>query len=623
MLRARGGPSAAHAEVAVKTRAWMIAGVLAGALLAGCGTGRGGRGPFVDRHPLPADTLTESMREPGGYGGRFVIGVTAPPKTFNTLMSNEQSSNDVCNQLFVSLTDIDNITQADVPVIAKSWEWRDDGRTVVFHLRRGLCFSDGHPLTAEDVKFSFDVAMDDSLPTVAKDGLTDTDPVTGEDRKFTYSAPDSFTFTVTSPRPYSMMLSATGAVRIMPKHVLEKPWREGRFGSSYGVDTPAASLVSSGPWRLSEYVPDQKVVLERNPWWFGVDARGRRLPYLDELVFLVVKDQNAAALKFRAGEIDGIDNVRPEDYRGYEAAQQQEHFVLYDVGPSLNTNFLWFNLNPARRDTGGVKAGQPAVGAVKYAWFRNPAFRRAVSMAIDRKALVAGPFRGYALENWGLLTAGNVAWYDTSLRGAAYDPAGARKLLAGLGWRDRDGDGVLEDENGHTVAFSIMTNSDNNVRKDMLTLVCDDLAKVGVHATPAPVEMSTLVTHTRSDFQYDACLLGLGAAVPPDPGMYPNVIKSSGLSHYWHIRQDKPGTPEEKKLDALFDGIVYSTDTPARRRAYHEIGTILNEQAWIIWLPTQLVKLPVRARFGNVQPAIIPHRLLWNSDRVFVKSGGS
>ncbi len=575
-----------------------------------------GAAAFVDRIPLPRDTMTVPMRELGRYGGRFVIGQTSGPKTFNALIANEQNSNEICDQLYASLTNFDNATQRDVPWLARSWSWSRDHRTLTFHLRRGMRFSDGHSLTAYDVQFSYDVAMDDSLPTVGKDGLSYVDPVTGVETPFRYRAVDSLTFSVTSPKPFAMMLSAASAVRIMPRHVLEGPWREKRFASMYATNTPPEQLVTSGPWKLERYDPGQVVLLERNPYWFGVDARGRRLPYLDELAFQIVPDQNVAAMKFHSGELDAVDNVRPEDYRGYREASQREKFTFYDIGPSLNTNFIWFNCNLAR-------TGEPAAGRVRYAWFTNPVFRRAVSKAIDRDAIIRGPFRGYAVKNWALLTRGNRVWYDSTVTRWDYDPAGARRLLAGLGWRDRNGDGVLEDQDGNTVSFTVMTNADNTLRQDMLTLIADDLAKVGIKVSAQPLEMSTVVQHIRSDFQYEACLLGLGPATPPDPGMYPNVIRSSGLTHYWHVRQDRPGTPEEAELDRLFMENTYSTDMAVRRRTYHAMADLMGRQAWFVWLPTQVIRVPVRTKFGNVHPTVIPHRILWNIDRVFLRAGAN
>lgn len=589
--------------------------VLALAVAAGCGTPKP-RDAWVDREPPPPEPMVTRMAEPGVHGGRFRIGTANPPKTLNPVVANESSSNDVCNRIYTSLTDVDYQTGDDLPLVARAWTFSPDDRTVTFHLRHGLRFSDGHPLTAEDVKFSFDVYLDDSLASAARSGLSEPDPNTGRPVLFAYAAPDSYTFTVTSPRPYALMLPACGTVRVLPKHVLERPWREGRFASTYGVDTPPEQVVSSGPFRVREIVPGEKVELERNPYWFGVDARGSRLPYLDALVFVVTGDQNSAALRFEAGEVDALDGVSPADYPAWEKGQSADGYRLYDLGPSYNTNFLWFNLNPA---TDG--SGRPAVGPVKYAWFSQADFRRAVSKAIDRQALIAGPLHGYGELDWSTMTPGNRKWYDSTLVGVDHDPEGARRLLAGLGMRDRNGDGVLEDAGGHEVAFDIVTNADNEWRQQMVNLIRDDLAKVGVQARLQPLDFATLLTRMRNDFRYDACLLGQGSAVPADPGMGQNVWKSSGSTHYWRLRSPKPATPEEASVDSLMDRIVHTRDFAARKADWHTLMQIVNDQCWFVWLPVMDLKLPVRARFGNVAPSPMPHRILWNADVIFERPG--
>lgn len=589
------------------------------AALAGCGRGAPERA-WVDPVEAPPEPLVTPMAETGTHGGRFRIGTPTGPKTFNPVMANETSSNDVCNRLFTALTDVDYETGEDLPLVARSWEFSADERTVTFHLRRGLRFSDGHPLTAEDVAFSFDVCMDDSLRPAAQEGLTWRDPETNTRRKFTYSAPDSYTFVVSGPRPYALMLPATGSVRILPKHVLERAFREGRFASAYGLDTPADRVVTSGPWRIREHVPGEKVELERNPYWFGVDSKGRRLPYLDALVFVVTRDQNGASLKFSAGEVDALDNVMPMDYPALARGQVKGGYRLHDLGPSYNSNFLWFNLNPEPPGRDGRSRG-PAVGRVKYAWFNQPDFRRAVSKAIDRDALIDGPLHGFGHRNWSTMTRSNRRWYDSTLVGMDDDPEGAKRLLAGLGMADRDGNGILEDAGGNEVSFDIVTNADNTWRIEMVNLIRDDLAKVGIRATLTPLEFNTLLTRMRSDFQYDAILLGQGSAVPADPGMGQNVWKSSGPTHYWRVRSPHPATPEEARIDQLVDRIVYTRDLLGRRAAWHELMQVVNDQCWFVWLPIMDLKLPVSERFGNVSPSPMPHRILWNSERLFVRSG--
>jgi len=121
----------------------------------------------------------------------------------------------------------------------------------------------------------------------------------------------------------------------------------------------------------------------------------------------------------------------------------------------------------------------------------------------------------------------------------------------------------------------------------------------------------------RQDFQYDAVLLGLGSATPPDPGMTQNVWRSSGLTHYWNIKQPTPETPTEAKLNELMDANVTTLDMAERKRTWTEMQNLFNEQCYFVWLPSIVFKVPIRNRFGNVHPTIIPHRILWNIDRVF------
>ena len=589
--------------------------------LAGCGGGAGG-GKWVDRQPLPPDTMTTRMDELGRHGGRFVAGATKSPMTFNPLMANETSSNEIIQQMFISLTDVDYRTQDDIPMLARSWDYSDGGRTVTYHLRRGARFSDAHPITSDDVKFCFDVVMDSTLHPSMQDALFM--DVGGRHVPFRYSAPDSYTFVVTAPATDALILSHVANVRVLPKHVLEPAFRAGRFGSSYTTATPPDSLVTSGPWRLKSYLENQQTVLSRNPYWFGVDAKGSRLPYLDEIVFRVAKDQDAAAQMFHAGELDGLDNVKAEDYKQYAAESQAKSFVLYDVGPSFNTTFFWFNLNRVRKPEKGKRLGAPEVEPYKFAWFSSRDFRRAVSMAVDRDGIIRGPYYGYGSKAWSIMTERNQRWYDSTLTAPDHDPAAANALLDRLGWKDRNGDGVREDAAGHPLAFTLVYNGDNKLRQAIAALLQDDLAKVGIKLTPAGLDFNALLSKTRSERNYDACLLGLGSAVPSDPGMGANFWKSRGMTHYWDMEQPlgKPDTPAEARIDSLFQACVGTTDLAERKRAYSAMSRVLNDECFLIWLPTAELRIPVKSRFGNVHPSPMPHRILWDSDRIFDRHPG-
>ena len=537
------------------------------------------------------------------------------------MMANETSSTDVTDRIDAFLVRFDNDTQQFVPELAKSWEVAPDGVTWTFNLRKGAAFSDGHPITAEDVLFSFQVAYDDTLHPAIQDLLQSG----GED--FKVSAPDPYTVVINTIKPNSMLLDTLcqGSLSIIPKHALEASYKDGTFASAFNVGAPVDKIVGGGPFRILQYVPGEKTVLGRNPHYFGYDQNKQRLPYLQELVFLIVPDQDAADLRFRSGGLDGLDNIKPENYKWYEDNQASGNFTLYDLGPALNSNFFWFNLNkvqPPRsgqKPVAGKRVGDPYVDPVRYAWFNNPIFRRAVSMAIDRDAMIPSIFFGNGEKSWSLASRGNKQWYVPDLVHYDHNPGESKKLLASLGYKDANGDGFLEDGKGNTIGFSIKTNGDNILRVAMANFIKDDLAKVGIRVTLTPIDFNTLITNLRSDYQYETILLGLQSGVPPSPGSGQNFWRSTGETHNWFNRQQKPATPEEARIDQLIDRILETQDLAAQKTAYAEAQAILNEQSWLIWLPILKVKLPVSNRFGNVQPSIMAHRLLWNADRLFVK----
>ena len=567
-------------------------------------------------HSAPLlEPLRTPMRETGVHGGRFVLAVTAEARTFNPILAGESGSLDVCERLFTTLAKFDNATQQYGPALARDWTASADRRTWTWRLRRGARFSDGHPITSADVLFSFELAADSTLPGPLRDAMR----VHGEPIKVT--APDSYTVVTRIARPFALVVATVASLPIVPRHVLEPAWRSGRFASAYGIQTPPESLVTSGPWILKRHTSRERTVLAPNPCWFGVDARGRRLPYLDEVVLAIVPDQNTAALRFlsKAREVDALDNTKPEDYAAYLKDRSSGDFTLHDVGATLTSNFFWFNLNTTKSAAPDRPAGTPLVGAVKYAWFSSREFRRAVSMAIDRDAMIRSVFLGHGVKSWSLITPGNRAFHSARPPANEYDPAAARRLLARLGFRDRDGDGTLEDRTGNPVRFTLRTNANSNVRMQLANLVRDDLSRVGIQCVLAPVDPNTMAVSVQDRFDYDAALGGLGTVVPPDPAMGANFYRSSGATHFWNAGQPRPETPAEARLDSLFEAVESNGDPALRRRVSAEMDRLIDEQCWVIWLPVSNARLPVRNRFGNLQPSGIRHRLLWNIETVFVR----
>ena len=329
--------------------------------------------------------------------------------------------------------------------------------------------------------------------------------------------------------------------------------------------------------------------------------------------FPVSPDVNTSDLRFRSGELDGLSRLAPDSVMDYRDRQGESDFHLYDTGPEPSPAFLFFNLNT---DKGG---DAPAAGPVKGAWFRHAAFRRAVSHAIDRDALITSVLFGRGAKNWSFSTPVDKRWSLPDVPHADYDPAEAKRLLASVGMIDRDGDGTVEDAAGHPVRFSLQLQS-NPLRVAMANFIRDDLAKVGLQVTLAPLELNTLTAHIDSDFQYDAVLVSRGTR-RPDPALAAGFWRSDGTAP-WHPRQRRPDSPEQARVDALMDQIVASPDVTSRQRWWRELHTIANEQAWAIWLPVENVTVAVRSHFGNVRPSGLgagSTAIVWNAEEIFVK----
>lgn len=298
----------------------------------------GSQPPAGQPGPEPAAVVEDI--EPGKQGGRLVIATIGDPKTFNPVTANEESSMSVYRLMFAKLAKFDWVTQTAKPDIAYEWSVAEDDRTWTYKLRKNLFWSDGHPLTAKDVAFTWNsIIYNPDIVNVMRDTFT----IAG--KQFEVSAVDDHTIQVVTPIPYAPFVHFFGDVEIMPEHILAAAVAENRFASAYGINTLPEDLVVSGPYRLKQYKPGESTILERNPYYHRTDKNGTHLPYLDNVIFTVTPDLNAMALRFRQGESHAHEVIRASDYDSFKAAADEGEFKLYDLGVGPEKAFLWFNLN--------------------------------------------------------------------------------------------------------------------------------------------------------------------------------------------------------------------------------------------------------------------------------------
>jgi peptide/nickel transport system substrate-binding protein len=401
---------------------------------------------------------------------------------------------------------------------------------------------------------------------------------------------------------------------ILPRHLLEKPYKEGKLGQIGSLATAVDQWAGLGPFRLKEYVAGQRLVLERNPYYWKADAKGNRLPYLDELVFLFVPNADAQVLKFQSGETDMISQLGAENFS--VLSKQQRGFTVTDAGPGLEYNFLFFNLNDATDKT------SPEMQR-KQRWFREVKFRQAVSAAVDREAIIRLVYQGHGSAIWGLVTPGNRRWGNAKLAHPARSLERARALLKGAGFswsNSSDGESRLLDSDGKPVEFSILTSSSNADRTKMAALIQDDLKQLGMRVQVVPLEFRSLLDRVTQSKEYDACVMAV-ASFDADPNSDINVWLSSGGTHLWNPSQAHPATPWEAEIDRLIEEQMFARTFEQRKKLYDRAQEILAEEQPMIFLASPDILVGAKNVVGNFHPAVLEPYVLWNVEQLYLKNG--
>jgi peptide/nickel transport system substrate-binding protein len=554
------------------------------------------------------EELTRVEGVTGRYGGHIVVGQRSEPKTLNPVTATDAVSREVFERLHADLIAINRSTQKTEPALAKSWKLSPDGRAFTLKLRRGIRFSDGHPFDADDVVFSFTVYLDEAVSSPERDLLL----IDGKPLAITKL--DQYTVRFVLPRPYAAAERLFDSFAILPRHILEKPYREGKFGQAWPLNAPPTEVVGLGPFRLKQYWPGQRILLERNPYYWKADRENHRLPYLDELVFLFVGSEDAQVMRFEAGETDLINRLSSENYTLLSKEQSRNGTQLADLGPSLEYNFLVFNQN----DLSGKKLESIAR---KQLWFHDVKFRQAVSAVVDRESIVKLVYGTRGTPLWGNVGPGNKMWVNQSIPHPQRSLETARQLLksAGFSWNTS---GQLFDRTGQAVEFSIVTSSSNAQRMKMATLLQDDLSHIGMQVHIVPLDFRAMIDRVFQSFDYEAAIMSLGGGdADPNPEM--NVWLSNGSTHLWRMNESQPATAWEREIDQLMNEQMITLDYHKRKKLYDRVQQVLSEQVPFIFLATPNILAGAKAEIGNFQPALLDHYTLWNADQIYLRNAES
>jgi peptide/nickel transport system substrate-binding protein len=526
--------------------------LLALPLLAGCGHRE-------DERPPGTPAAAETPRR----GGTVITAWTSEPNGVNeytvpaTLPTGELADT-VFRRLLEEQPDFDKGPPSFKPELARFWEWSPDHKILTLHLREDAVWSDGVPVTSEDVRWTWQAQVDPAVAwdsSFMKNGIQDVEIVDPHTVRFRFD------------RVYAKQMVDVNEGNILPKHAWSQlpfaKWRE-------SADWFKQHAVYSGPFVITAWTPQQEIVLQRNPRYYErFDGNDR--PYLDRAVFRIVPDTGAALLQLLNGEVDFILQVPPNDAPRIKAA------------PDLRLITYWSNLY------------------VFVAWnnddplFKDAEVRRALTLAIDRQAIADTILGSYGRVSSSPVIASSWA-HDPSIQPLPYDPAEARRLLESKGWKDTNGDGVL-DRNGKPFAFEMTSNAGNQQRADAAVMMQEQLKKVGIQATPRILEFNTLVDQANNG-KIAALVMGLSLDTGLDltGNFHSTRIPGNGREGSNFERYRNP------EVDRLLEDILAQPDQQSALPLLHQLQQILDrdQPITLLWESQRLA--PINKRVHGAKP---------------------
>lgn len=583
--------------------------------------------------------------EIGRPGGRFVLTqFGSDPRTFNDAVAAETSSTDVTALLYDAPVERSQFTLEYEPEMAESWSISSDELTITYTLREGLLWSDGTPLTAKDFVFTANqIVLREDVGSNSRSSqiqaLSD-----GTERPLIWEYIDDRTFSVTFHEVTAGII-INSTLPAYPMHVFADVigWDERTHGLDYeytigtnedgaevineikpagvdygaitsfwGVDTDVTQIVSSGPWVLTEYVPAQRVVFGPNPNYYGTDEAGNPLPYLDEMVYVYVPDQDTELQRFIAGESDAY-AVRGEDYAVLVDRQEELGFRIYNVGPAASTQFITFNQNPIEgEDDAGIEGP-------KLEWLSNKTFRQAMAHLVDRETIINNIAFGFGYPQYSFVPRFSPYYWDGADDAAfQYDPNMAADMLDSIDYIDRDGDGFREDPNGNRISLTLSTNSGNSVREQIIELFAQEASRVGIEINVNPIDFNALVGQLVASYDWEMILIGLTGSVDPISGQ--NVYPSSGNLHMIEPNQASPRREWERQVDEAWILANNTTDEAQRAEGFQIIQELWIEEVPWVYTFNAATMSAVKSEFGNIFPQPINgYELAYTAHRLFIR----
>ena len=547
--------------------------------------------------------LSACSPEASNYQSRLVVSTPSDASTFNSPLN--QSAYSVFGYIYEGLIIENGVTGELEPALAESWEVSEDEQTIVITLKEGLKWSDGEPLTVDDVVFSYnEIYLNDKIPSSLKDILR----IGKSGALPTVKKIDNLRVEFSTPEPFAPFVRYAGGLTILPAHALKESVRttnsEGELNylTKWGTDTPVTEIVGNGMYRIKSYAPNQRIILEKNPFYWRQDNQGNNLPYIENIVWQVIENTDNQLLNFRSGELDTI-KVAAEMFPLLKREENRGKYTIYNGGPTPASSFICFNINQGKN-----AQGKPLVDPIKSRWFNNKAFRQAIAYGINREAMTNNIYRGLGAPQYSPIPVTSPFYLspEEGLKIYNYDPEKARKLLLGAGFKYNQ-NGELLDSEGNQVEFTLLSSAGRKVREQMATQINQDLAKLGIKINMQFLSFNTYVRKLSLSKDWEVYLGGFtGGSIEPHGGY--NIWSVNGRLHTFN-QGPQPGDEKiegwkvndwEQQIDDLYIQASQVFDEDKRKEFYGQAQQIIADELPFIYMVNPLEFDAIRNRIKGI-----------------------
>jgi peptide/nickel transport system substrate-binding protein len=494
---------------------------------------------------------------PEASGGRVVIPIVGNPQLLNPILRGSITEIFIQNAMFRPLMRANPETLESEPLLAETWEVDDSGAELTVSLREGVEWHDGTPVTADDIKFTFDKVMEPETLTGFTANVTDLESVDVVD---THTA----TFNLSSP---SSAFVSSMQIHLIPKHILEDE-------DDINIAGFNQNPLGCGPFKFERFVDGDEVTLVANEEYFG----GR--PHLDELIYKVIPDVNVRLAQIRTGEVNVVDAVEPAQL---EQLEGNPDISIYRMN---QTSYFGFFVNWQKPPFDDIRV------------------RRALNHAVDKQAIVDRVLLGEATLATSVFPPA-LDWAHTSdVETQEYDPERAIALLAEAGWEDNDGDGIVE-KDGEPFQFSLVGDTGSATRRQIVTLGQQFFIDIGLDVQIEFYEWNDFLENYQWSPDKEMTLLWNAFNPPIDP---------DALARRWHSAsgpRENQTAYNNPRVDELFALAKQEFDQDVRQQHYHEIQRIIAEDVpfVILYYPVEIAAAQSNLRGIVPSPIRIYHNM--------------